>query len=80
VIPGFFQVDNNGWRDILRQMRVAVHEPDRGGINQVHVTRRQFAKRRLRTGRDELGKSVLALGHHATRVKTRRRSKADEIC
>ncbi len=38
------QIGKNHLYDIFGQVRIAVHLPERGGINQVHMTLHQFGE------------------------------------
>jgi hypothetical protein len=38
------QVGKDGLRHVLREMRVAIDLPERGGINQIHMALHQFGE------------------------------------
>jgi len=56
-------VNKHKLRHVLCQMRVAIHEPDRGGICQVEISRHDFAKGGLRAALRVFRQQSLAFGH-----------------
>src|SRR5690242_20210267 len=74
-LPG--QIDEYGLRHVLGEMRVAVHEPHGGGINEIHVTGYHLPKRGFRSGPNILRQAMLAVVHFFS-VKTRLRLKPDK--
>ncbi len=56
------QVHKDGLSHVLRQVCVAIYQPNGGRIDQLHITRDQFAKSGFRTG-NVSGQQLLAIGH-----------------
>ena len=56
------QVHKDGLSHVLRQMCVAIYQPNGGRIDQLHITRDQFAKSGFRTG-NVSGQQLLAIRH-----------------
>src|SRR5580765_5265929 len=71
------EVGEDGLRDVLGQVRVAIHESDGRGINQPEVARHQFAEAFFRTGLNVFREQLLAVRHLSTLLKTRTKTKPD---
>ena len=57
------EVNKHKLRHILRQMRIAIHKPDCGGICQVEIASHDFAKGGFRAAVRVFREQSLAFGH-----------------
>ena len=72
------QIHKDGLRYVFRPMRVAPHQPERRGLDQIHVTSHEFAKGGIRAGPGVFGEQLLTVPHVQSPVKARRSLKPNK--